>query len=234
MNEENQISYYSVIPATIRYDNYLKANEKLLYGEITSLTNKMGYCFARNKYFANLYNVNPHTVSQWISHLEKLGYIYVELIKGTNNEIKERRIYIKDTPYVQKNTYPYVFKSTYPIYKNIQENNININIDDLFILIINNSNEIPNKFYSILERLGFLYTEEILLKLHMKPDKVKMVEHIIYVLYDLYNSNFDFLLSQVSRESLLNLYNIAKEHYPNDLLNYYKRAIINKYTNNST
>lgn len=57
MNEENPISYYSVIPATVRYDNKLKPAEKLIYGEITSLTNKMGYCFANNKYFANLYTV---------------------------------------------------------------------------------------------------------------------------------------------------------------------------------
>ena len=75
MNEENQISYYSVIPATVRYNENLKASEKLLYGEITSLTNKMGYCFATNKHFSNLYHVDPHTVSRWISHLEKLGYI---------------------------------------------------------------------------------------------------------------------------------------------------------------
>ena len=44
MNEENQVSYYSVIPATVRYDRRLKAAEKLIYGEITSLTNKKGYC----------------------------------------------------------------------------------------------------------------------------------------------------------------------------------------------
>ena len=66
MNEENQISYYAVIPATVRYDTNLKPAEKLLYAEITSLSNKYGYCFASNKYFANLYNVDPHTVSQWI------------------------------------------------------------------------------------------------------------------------------------------------------------------------
>ena len=76
MNEENQISYYSVILATVRYDNRLKPAEKLIYSEITSLMNRIGYCFASNKYFADLYNVTIHTVSQWISHLEKLGYLY--------------------------------------------------------------------------------------------------------------------------------------------------------------
>ena len=224
MNEENPISYYSVIPATVRYDNRLKPAEKLIYGEITSLTNRMGYCFAKNKYFSNLYNVNPHTVSQWISHLEKLGYIYVELIKSETKEIKERRIYIKDTPYVQKNTYP--------MYKNIQENNIKYNIDELFILIINNSKEIPKNFYILLEQLEFLYTEEILSI--MQPEKIKMLKDIIFVLFDLYNSNFSKLLSKVKRETLLKLYLLAQEHLPNDLLNYYKKSIINKYADNRT
>lgn len=41
MNEENKVSYYAIIPATVRYLKVLKANEKLLYGEITSLSNRM-------------------------------------------------------------------------------------------------------------------------------------------------------------------------------------------------
>lgn len=232
MNEENQISYYSVIPATVRYDNRLKPAEKLIYSEITSLTNRMGYCFAKNKYFANLYGVTTHTVSQWISHLEKLEYVYIELIRDKSKEIKERRIYINDTPYIQKSTYPYIFKSTYHIYKNIQNNNIKTNIDDLFIFIINNNKKIPTKFYDILNRLDFLYTKEILSI--MQKDKIQMLKEIIYILYDLYNSKFSNLLSQVNRETLINLYILAQEHSPNDLLNYYKRSIINKYSNNST
>jgi len=234
VNEENQISYYSVIPATVRYDSRLKPAKKLIYSEITSLMNKKGYCFANNKYFADLYNVTIHTVSQWISHLEKLGYIYIELIRDKNKEIKERRIFINDTPYVQKNTYPYVFKSTYPMYKNVQDNNIKYNIDEdnLFNYIINNSNKIPSKFYDILYKLELIYTEEML---HiMQKDKIQMLKEIIYILYEIYNSKFNSLLSQVNRESLINLYILVQEHSPNDFLNYYKRTIINKYTNNST
>ena len=68
----------------------------------------------------------------------------------------------------------------------------------------------------------------------MQKENKQMLKNIIYVLYDLYNSKFDFLLPKVSRESLLNLYRISEEHSPNDILNYYKRSIINKYTNEST
>lgn len=225
MNEENQISYYAVIPATVRYDNNLKASEKLLYGEVTSLANKFGYCFASNRYFANLYNVTTHTVSQWFSRLEKLGYLRIELIKDNTNVIKERRIYIVDVPYVQKNTYPYVLKSTYPIYKKVQYNNIKYNIDDLFYLIINNSSELNFDFKNIIKKFEFNYTDEHLS--YMQEDKINMIKNIIFVLYDLYIHNFGSLLSKVSRESLINLYLLAEEHNPDNLLSYYKKSIIN-------
>ena len=75
-------SYYSVIPARVRYDKELKANEKLLYGEISALSNKNGYCNAKNNYFADLYDVNKKTVSSWITHLKDKGYIEVENRKG--------------------------------------------------------------------------------------------------------------------------------------------------------
>lgn len=225
MNEENQISYYAVIPATIRYDNRLKAAEKLLYGEVTSLANKFGYCFASNRYFSNLYNVTPHTVSQWFSHLEKLGYLHIELIKNCTNEITERRIYIIDTPYVQKSTYPYVLKSKYPIYKKVQYNNIKYNIDDLFSLVINNNTEISTDFLKLIKKLEFNYTKKMLDI--MQKDKIIMIKNIIYVLYNLYNNNFYSLLLKLDREFLINLYKIAEKNNPNNLLNYYEKSILN-------
>ena len=229
MNEENQISYYSIIPATIRYDNRLKAAEKLLYGEITSLANKMGYCFASNKYFANLYEVTSHTVSQWISHLEKLKYVVIELIKNDKKEIVERRIYINDTPYVQKSTYPYIFKSTYPMYQKVQDNNTKYNKDDLFILIINNSNEIQKEFYLCLTKLEFIYPKKIVK--NMKKENTEKLKDIIFTLYNIYNSSFRSILTKIEREILINLYNTCKEHSASDFFNYFKQAIINKYAN---
>lgn len=159
-----------------------------MYGEINSLTNKMGYCFATNKYFASLYNVNTHTVSRWISHLEKIGYIYIELIRDKRKEIRERRIYIRDNHYVSKSTYSYVYKSTYPMYENIQDNTNNINKDDLFILIKEKSANISNELYTVLNQLELVYPEEIISI--MQSNKVEMLKDIIYVLYNLYNSNF--------------------------------------------
>ncbi len=226
MNEENKVNYYAVIPATVRYDNDLKANEKLLYGEITSLANRNGYCYALNRYFAELYNVTTHTVSQWIAHLEKLNYIKVEIIRKSNNEVQERRIYINDIPYVQKNTYPYVFKNRDSPYKKVQNNNL-ILIDALFNLIINNSNKISKEFYLILEKLEFIYPQNIIEI--MQEENIKKIKEIIYTIYIIYKSDFKNIISRFERETLINLYISCKNHNTNDFFNYYKQSIINRY-----
>ena len=110
-------NYYSVIPAKIRYDEDLRANEKLLYGEISALSNKYGYCVAGNTYFAELYKVHKKTISEWISHLKSKGYIETELIYE-DKKIVERRIYIETKRVNAKvrNTYP--SKYGYPIHRN--------------------------------------------------------------------------------------------------------------------
>jgi len=119
-------SYYSIIPAEVRYDDRLKANEKLLYGEITALSNKKGYCWSENKYFADLYKVKKGTVSGWVSNLEKKGYIRTRLIyQNGSKQVSERRIYIT-TPDVKgsndknhipcdKNRIPYDEKNAHPM-----------------------------------------------------------------------------------------------------------------------
>lgn len=81
-------SYYANIPATVRYDERLRPNAKLLYGEITALTNREGFCWAGNEYFAELYKVDIKTISRWVSQLEKFGYITVELLKNQGNKRK--------------------------------------------------------------------------------------------------------------------------------------------------
>ena len=94
--EENK-NYFAIIPSNVRYDNTLKPNEKLLYGEITALSNEKGFCWATNKYFAELYGVHPKTISQWINDLKGKGYIDVKLVKDENtNEIEKREISIID------------------------------------------------------------------------------------------------------------------------------------------
>lgn len=112
-NNENRPNYYAIIPANVRYDNRLKPNEKLLYGEITSLANKYGYCYASNKYFANLYSVNKSTVSSWISHLKELGYINIKVsYKENTKEIQQRMIFINNLLGQDNNMYITIQKKT--------------------------------------------------------------------------------------------------------------------------
>ena len=119
-------SYYAIIPAEVRYDEELPPNAKLLYGEITSLCNEKGYCWATNQYFADLYKVSKITVSRWISTLNKKGYIAVEtLYKEGTKEIIGRHLYIVNTP----------------INKNVKDNNKVINTK------INNKLEVSKHKY---------------------------------------------------------------------------------------
>ena len=100
--EENP-TYYAVIPADVRYDKRLKANEKLMFGEITCLSQKEGYCYASNSYFAELYDVTPQAISGWIKNLEKCGYITCEYLHN-GTEVKERRIRMTNKQKFKENT----------------------------------------------------------------------------------------------------------------------------------
>lgn len=87
-------NYYAIIPANVRYCDDICANAKLLYGEITALCNAKGYCYASNKYFAELYKLKrPQTISDWVKQLEKNGFVSVELVYQ-GKEIAQRLIRI--------------------------------------------------------------------------------------------------------------------------------------------
>ncbi len=122
-------SYYAIIPAEVRYDEELPPNAKLLYGEITSLCNEKGYCWATNQYFADLYKVSKITVSRWISTLYKKGYISVEtLYKEGTKEIIGRHLYIVNTP-INNNVNRYIQNDLEGINKNVNTP-INNNVKD--------------------------------------------------------------------------------------------------------
>lgn len=124
----NQPSYYSIMPAYVRYDKDLKPNEKLLYSEITALSNKFGYCTASNNYFAPLYGVSKETVSRWISHLKKKGYIQVKVIRAADKTVQQRRIYVSaEGEVLTKRSIGYCQKDQDPIDENVKENTTRIN-----------------------------------------------------------------------------------------------------------
>jgi hypothetical protein len=90
---ENSLpAYYAVIPATVRYDRSLPPAAKLLYGEISALTNKYGYCWAGNRHFAGLYDTSERTVINWINALHSKGYITVSFIRVPGRMQVARRL----------------------------------------------------------------------------------------------------------------------------------------------
>lgn len=252
MNETEKPSYYAVIPANIRYCKELKYPERLFYGEITCLLNKEGYCFASNKYFADLYGVIPGTISRWISHLQQLGFITVEVIRDEKKQIIERKIFIKEHgnrqselyTYKQNCSYPYKQNSSYPISKKDKGNNINIMIDRFFNLIINNNGKIPKdfekiedfqEFYKIIERLEFNYTKEILMT--FKKENIDKLKIIIYTIKELFIKNKRKLLEKSKRENFIDVYDSCKsfektykdtENEIKSFFDYYYASIIRK------
>lgn len=112
--ERDEPNYFAIIPANVRYDKNLRDKAKLLYGEITALCNKEGVCWAKNEYFADLYDVTKTTVSTLIKNLIDNGYIKSKLIykEGTKEILNRYLSIVKD-----------------PIKKNLKDNNINIIIN---------------------------------------------------------------------------------------------------------
>lgn len=70
-------AYWAVLPAAVRYDPEIPASAKLLYAEISSLTDARGYCWASNAYFERLYDLSERTIVRLIRALEKAGYIRI-------------------------------------------------------------------------------------------------------------------------------------------------------------
>lgn len=95
-NNKDKKNYYAIIPANVRYDKRLSPLTRLIYGEITALSNEKGYCFATNAYFANLYSMSNVSISRCISELKEHNYIRVVYdIKEKN--VDKRKIYINNT-----------------------------------------------------------------------------------------------------------------------------------------
>jgi DNA-binding Lrp family transcriptional regulator len=124
---KEQPSYYAVLTADVRYSKVLKPNEKLLFAEITALTNMNGQCFATNKYFAELYDVSVETVSRWVSNLEKLGFIKRTIKYKEGSKQIDKRFISLATPIDEKVNTPLDNKVKTPIDEKVKGNSTSIN-----------------------------------------------------------------------------------------------------------
>ncbi len=146
-------SYYAIIPANVRYDKDLPASAKLLYGEITALTNEKGYCWASNTYFSELYGVSKKTISNWVKSLTDKGYLSSEIIyKDNTKEIQERRLYVgrpieKSICTYGKDFLPPAEENFHtPIEKKVKDNNTEFNNTENSLLLQDTLNNISNRF----------------------------------------------------------------------------------------
>lgn len=103
MDDKNRPNYFAIIPANVRYDNDISPNAKLLYGEITALCNKMGFCWATNEYFSSLYNLSDRTIRSLLKQLSdknyikiiikdhQIRYIYIDFTRAEENFLPPRK-----------------------------------------------------------------------------------------------------------------------------------------------
>lgn len=118
-------SYYAIIPAEVRYDPRLTPNAKLLYGEITALCNKKGYCWATNEYFSDLYGKSIVSVSKWVNSLILFEYIYAEYPEDGTNRL------LSLNPF-KKTLTPPLRKVKDPLKEKLKHNNT-FNTTDIYI-----------------------------------------------------------------------------------------------------
>lgn len=67
-----------MIPAQVRYSADLPPGAKILYAEISSLTDARGYCFASNEYFVELFQTTERTIQRYLTALRKGGFISIQ------------------------------------------------------------------------------------------------------------------------------------------------------------
>lgn len=96
-----QPNYYTNIPAFVRYDEELLTKPKsiLLYGEIVALSNKKGYCWATNAYFASSLKVSARMIQSYLDLLVKKKYVARKLIyKAGTKQVDKRILSIDSRP----------------------------------------------------------------------------------------------------------------------------------------
>lgn len=118
--------YYIIIPPEVRADPDLRPIDKLIMGEILTLSKNSGQCWASNAYLAKIYHVSIRNIGQSIKNLSDRGLIHVGYV--SKNLSTQRTI----TP-TQKLTIGLQNlqggheKSAHPPTQNLRTNNTRVN-----------------------------------------------------------------------------------------------------------
>lgn len=79
MDTQDFRAFWSVIPATVLDDMQLQANAKILYGVLSSLMRREGYCWPSNAQLAAAMHCSEDIIRRWLSSLSEGGHIRVRV-----------------------------------------------------------------------------------------------------------------------------------------------------------
>lgn len=86
---------FIIIPYKVVIDSNLHHLDKLIYGEIISLSNKKGYCYANNKYFMEENKISKQILLRSLKRLEEQKYIKI-IYKLNKSNSEKRSIFLTD------------------------------------------------------------------------------------------------------------------------------------------
>ena len=115
-NPQEFRAFWSVIPATVLDDMQLPANAKILYGFLSSLMQREGYCWPSNAQLAEAMHCSEDVITRWIAALGKAGHIKITVEPNRKTGGKIRRIFPSlPEPVLQENAggYSDKYPSTY-------------------------------------------------------------------------------------------------------------------------
>lgn len=146
----------------------------MLFGEILSLTNSTGVCYASNAYLAKICNLTNFTVSKLIGNLKDFGYINVENIKENNTKTSKRIITISLKNDDENDNKGISFLNNGGIVEKDKHNNINYNkiinnnvkkptVEEIEKFIVDNDLKVnASKFYSYYDARKFLFCGKLI------------------------------------------------------------------------
>ena len=79
---------FITVSIEIMHDKNLNQSQKFILAEIEQLSQLDNGCFASNRHFSDLIGITKENVSRNINELEKMGYIGIEIKKGSRNHTR--------------------------------------------------------------------------------------------------------------------------------------------------
>jgi DNA-binding MarR family transcriptional regulator len=89
------LHFDGVTPSDLLLNPDIESSAKVFYAIVRNLTKVVGYCYAKNKYLAELMCVDVSTIKRWLCVLERAGYIDVQF--ESHRFGTKRKIFVVDS-----------------------------------------------------------------------------------------------------------------------------------------